>query len=267
GRPQVSIFQGLLGPGEGSRYRCRFAGEMGHSSCTHDPYPLTGDLRSRRWRGQETAPQPTPRATSLSPWRGLNRVTLGLPAGRRGLRRFGILGRTIRISRFFLQAERHERIARFGSQLAGTAGRDDDVLAAVDLIGRRGRVAPGRERVFPEKPTGLLVEGVDPLVLRAGDEYQAAGRHDRAAEGLGARSRDPAGGQLDVFAEGNPPGEFTRVEVDRVQDAPGRLDRRVPLVVQEIMVARESIGSISGQVARPGLGERDDVRDVVGVDV
>ena len=89
-----------------------------------------------------------------------------------------------------------------------------------DLIGRRGRVAAGREGVLPEELAGLLVEGVDALVLRAGDEHQAAGRHDRAAEGLGARPRDAAGGQLGVLAERDPPGEFARVEVDRVQARP-----------------------------------------------
>ena len=71
--------------------------------------------------------------------------------------------------------------------------------------------------MFPEKLPGLLVEGVDAFVLGAGDEHQAAGGHDRAAERLGAGSRDAAGGQLHVFAERNPPGEFARVQVDRVQ--------------------------------------------------
>ena len=66
--------------------------------------------------------------------------------------------------------------------------------------------------------------------------------------------RDAAGGQFDVFAERNPPGEFARVEVDRVQQPPGRLDRRVALVVEELFVARGPIGAVSRSVAILGFG-------------
>ena len=59
-----------------------------------------------------------------------------------------------------------------------------------------------------------------PFVLGAGDEDQAAGGHDRAAERLGAGPRNAAGGQLHVFAQRHAPGELARVQVDRVQVAP-----------------------------------------------
>ena len=85
------------------------------------------------------------------------------------------------------EAERDERIARLRSQLACAAGGDHNVLAAVHHVSARGRVAPGRKRVFPEKLAGLLVEGVDALVPGAGNEHQSAGGHDRAAERLRCR--------------------------------------------------------------------------------
>ena len=100
--------------------------------------------------------------------------------------------------------------------------------------------------MFPEKLAGSLVEGVEAFVLGAGDEHQAAGGHDRAAERLGARPGDAAGGQLGVFAQGDLPGQLARVEVDRSQDPPGRLDGGVAFVVEELVVARVLIWSVLG---------------------
>ncbi len=57
--------------------------------------------------------------------------------------------------------------------------------------------------MFPEQSSGRLIEGVDSFVLGTGNEHQAAGRHDRAAEVFRARSRDSAGGQFDMFPEWN----------------------------------------------------------------
>ena len=63
------------------------------------------------------------------------------------------------------QRECDERVARFGFHLSRAAGRDDDVLTAVDHVGRWRRVAAGGKRVFPKQLSGLFVEGVDAFVF------------------------------------------------------------------------------------------------------
>src|SRR5690349_14061086 len=104
------------------------------------------------------------------------------------------------------QCKSHEGIARPGPQLARAAGGDDDELAALRTVGRWGCVAAGGEGVLPEEFAGVLVEGVDPLVERPGDEDEAAGRDDGTAEVLGPRPRNAPLGQLGMFAQDRPPG-------------------------------------------------------------
>ena len=82
-------------------------------------------------------------------WAKLHRA--GLLDGRAGLRRISENPGPMHDHSPSGSRERHERIARFRPQLARAAGGDDDVLAAVHLIGRGGRVAAGREGVFPEE--------------------------------------------------------------------------------------------------------------------
>ena len=72
----------------------------------------------------------------------------------------------------------------------------------------------------------------------------------------------------DVFAERDLPGEFARVQVDRVERSPGRLDRGVALVVEELNVAGVPEAARSSAWSPPvGFDERDDIRNVVRVDI
>jgi hypothetical protein len=126
-------------------------------------------------------------------------------------------------------------------------------ILVAGVISRRRGVAAGREGVFPQESSRLLVQVVEALILRAADEHQAASRHGRAAEGLDAGPRDPAGSGLDVYAEGDRPGELAgrpvvwsnewTVGLGRVAGrTPGRSVRRR--------------GLYGGADPRPAVGER-----------
>ena len=60
--------------------------------------------------------------------------------------------------------------------VAGVAGGDDEVLAAIDHVGGGGGVAGEGQISGPEKGAGVAVEAADCVVVdRGGDEDQAAG--------------------------------------------------------------------------------------------
>ena len=145
------------------------------------------------------------------------------------------------------------------------SGLDLAVLSACET--GLGDLGAGGEGVFPQKLAALLVKGMHAFVLGAGDEYKAAGGHNRADKRFGAGARDSPSGQLHVFPERNLPGEFARREVNRAQRPPRRLDRWVALVIQEPMVAHVPKRPVSRIVAHSGFGESDDIRDVVRVDI
>src|SRR5262245_57556489 len=78
------------------------------------------------------------------------------------------------------QSEGHISISAFGANFATAAG-DDDKLAAVDGIGRRGRVAGRRQLGFPQFLARLTVERSHVFIATRADEYQSARGNDRAA--------------------------------------------------------------------------------------
>ena len=130
------------------------------------------------------------------------------------------------------------RAARRRAVLAAAA-RDDDVLPAVDHVGRRRRVAGRGQRRLPEQLAGQLVVGAELLVeVRRADEQQAARGDDRAAVVVAAGVGQPLRGQLGILAERDLPADRAGVEIDRVQRAPRRRDRRIAVRIEQQMCSR-----------------------------
>ena len=87
-----------------------------------------------------------------------------------------------------------------------------------------------------------LVERADLVVVRrGGDDQQPVLGDDRAAVAVGARVADSLGRQLRILAERNRPARLARVQVDRVERAPRRLDARISLVVEEDVEERRAV--------------------------
>ena len=134
-------------------------------------------------------------------------------------------------------------------------------MLTVDGISAGGGVAAGGKLVFPEELSVAFVEGVELFILAAADKDQSPGGDDGAAEILGAGGGDAFGGQLGELAQANLPGEIAGVEVDRGQQAPGRLDGRIVLLVVEIAVAGQVVALAAG------LFHSGDDGRFVGIDV
>ena len=140
----------------------------------------------------------------------------------------------------------------FVAVLAAAPGRDHDVLPAVDHVQARRRVAACRQLVLPEHASRALFERPDFLVRRGGDEDHAAGRRHRAAEversGVANALRD----ELRVLAERHLPDNLPLDEIDGVERAPGRRDRRhaVRIEEQRIAIDRVAIGNRRRSPAR-----------------
>ncbi len=73
---------------------------------------------------------------------------------------------------------------------------------------------------------------------------KSAGGHDRAAKVFGSGLRHAAGLQLGIFSQRHAPGELARVEIDRIEHSPGRLDCRVALVIAKLHVPRVAVGAV-----------------------
>ena len=151
------------------------------------------------------------------------------------------------------QREGDDRVAGLRRVLAAAAGGDGDVLPAVDHVEARRGVAAGGQLVLPQHASRALLERPDLLVRGRGDEDHPAGRRHRAAEIERAGVADALLDQLRVFAERHLPDDVALDEIDGVQRAPGRRDRRhaVRIEEQRVAVDRVAIGSASPGSLRP----------------
>ena len=91
-------------------------------------------------------------------------------------------------------------------------------------------------------PAGVLVESADGLVGRRADENQSGRRHHRTAVVLGAGQCNAPLRQLGVFAERHFPLDLAGIQIDRVERAPRRFDRRIALAIEHPPESCKGIG-------------------------
>ena len=144
------------------------------------------------------------------------------------------------------QREGDDRVARLRRVLAAAAGGDHDVLPAVDHVDARRGIAAGGQLMLPQHAARVLFERANLLVRRRGDEDHAARGRDRAAEVERAGIADALRDQLGILAERHLPENVPLDEVDGVQRAPGRRDRRHAVRIEE---QRDSRRSCTGSAA------------------
>jgi hypothetical protein len=89
------------------------------------------------------------------------------------------------------------------------------------------------EHCRPEFFPSLSVEGTEAAVICAADKDQAACRYDRSAQVWCARWRDAFLHKLIHLAERHAPGDLSRVQIDSVERAPGRLLAGVLVLIPE----------------------------------
>src|ERR1700722_8922363 len=102
-------------------------------------------------------------------------------------------------ARGLLDREGDDVVAALGVDLSVAARTDDDILLAVDHVGRRGRIAAGAGLELPEHFAGGVVVSLEPAVGFAGEDKPARGGENAADHGLR---------RLDL------PGDFPGVVVD-----------------------------------------------------
>src|SRR5207249_9319198 len=92
----------------------------------------------------------------------------------------------------------------------------------------------GRERRLPQQGAGALVKGPDlAVVVRRTDEHQTTRRDHRTAVVLAAGAGHALRRELVILAERNLPDVPARAQVDGAERAPGRLDGRISVGIQE----------------------------------
>src|SRR6185503_10459777 len=128
------------------------------------------------------------------------------------------------------QCERHISISRSCSEFSAAGGNHHVLLSTYSECTRR-RVSRRRQRRLPEEPARRLVECPEFGIHRCSNEHQAARGHDRTTVLLCARR----------LAEWNSPDVVARVEIDRTQGAPGRLDRGESARVAPLLVPGELV--------------------------
>jgi hypothetical protein len=176
-------------------------------------------------------------------------------------------------------ANANDRIADRDRRIRAPAGGDDDVLAALPLVGHRRRDAGRRQPAGPQLGTGLRVERAQVTVQCSADEDDAAAGHERAAEVRRAPARRESQ-RRDVFerAEVGLPQDALRAQVERREHAPWRrVARQLPRREQQLALHAERRASLRGDLdAREFLAhlaefgrrkQRDHVHQSAGVRV
>src|SRR5947207_14810820 len=129
-----------------------------------------------------------------------------------------------------LQRKRHVHPAgrRFG--VFAAAGSDHNVLFAINFVRDRRRIAGERKRSFPQQVACRLVEHTKLLVIIGStDKDQPARGNDRPTIVFTSRVLHSLIGEFRIFANRNFPLEVTGIQVNRVQRAPWRSNRRISL--------------------------------------
>src|SRR5262245_10040834 len=168
------------------------------------------------------------------------------------------------------QGECYQGVSVSLAEIAAAACRDNDELPAAlpaqksDRSGMPACVELGRPEFFPR----LGVEGPETAVVCAADKNQAAGRHDRPPEVGRASRRRPFRHELIHLAERSAPGDFSRVQIDGVERAPGRLLAGVLVLIPEAgILAPRTRSPVSGLRACRLRLHRADGAKLVHVDV
>ncbi len=156
-------------------------------------------------------------------------------------------------------------VAFFHTQLR-TSHRQGDVLHPVHLIRARRRKTRRGQDLLPEQLAGPLIEGPKRAVARGGDEEQAAFRDDATAVVFGTRHRDAFLRQFPELAQSALPNMLTGIQVDGRQRSPGRRDRGVSVLVQELIIPDELISYVGSLHIIPGtrfhlFGAQQEVHD------
>ena len=133
--------------------------------------------------------------------------------------------------------------------LAAAAG-NHDVLPAVHHVGGWRGIPGKRQRRLPQQFARQLVERAQLAIeIGGGDEEQAAGGDDGPAVVVAAGVAQALRDELGIFAERNLPANRAGVEIDRVQRAPRRRDRRIAVRIAPAAFRRRCGTSISSDPA------------------
>src|SRR6202040_1219810 len=109
-----------------------------------------------------------------------------------------------------------------------SSGRDHYILASRDGISGGRRIARKRQRGLPQQLAAGFIEGAKFLVEAAGsDKQQSARGYNCASIIFCSRIRHAFRRERRILAEINLPYKLSRIQIDRVERAPGRSDRRV----------------------------------------
>src|SRR5581483_9526586 len=143
----------------------------------------------------------------------------------------------LRLPPILRQGKRHIRSTRWRPELASARG-DHYKLPPVGLVHGGGGIAGSRKGSLPKQFTGGFVENVElPVAVCGANKEETAGCHHRSTIVLAAGVAHSLFRQLRVLAEGDSPRDLAGVEVNRVQGAPGRLDCRITVRVEELVIA------------------------------
>src|SRR5262245_54954433 len=126
------------------------------------------------------------------------------------------------------------------------------------------RVEPGIPEFFPR----LSVEGPETAVICAADKDQAASRYDRPAH-IGRSSwRRPFRREFIHPAERRAPGDLSRVQIDGVERAPGRLLAGILVRIPEPGICSPRTLALVSALRAGRLGlHRADGSELIHVDI
>jgi hypothetical protein len=93
------------------------------------------------------------------------------------------------------------------------------------------------------------------IVVGGGDEQQTSGGDYGSAIVLTACRAQAFIDELGIFAKRNLPDDFATAQIDGIQGTPGRLDGRITVGIEELVIAVNAVFLIDRPGA--GLGGRD----------
>src|SRR5579885_3256146 len=157
------------------------------------------------------------------------------------------------------QCKRHIHSPGPRLRVLPSTSRDHDELPPIHLVGcRRGVPGKGQSRLPEQLARGLIKRPELLIKIRRPDKQQTSCRDNRPAIVFRSRMGHALRRQLRVNAQRDLPRILPRIQIDRVQRAPGRRNGRVPVWIQELQIASESV---------PHLGERSSgTRELLALD-
>src|SRR6185369_9749452 len=137
-----------------------------------------------------------------------------------------------------LRQREGDEAAAGGTAGFGSAGGDDDELAAVDHVDAGGSITAKGQFSLPENLARFRIKSAKGFVRGGTDKDQTAGRHHGAAVVLRARGWDAAGLQFRIFTQRNFPFDLAGIQVHGVQGTPRRFDGWITFRIQPAPKAR-----------------------------